>query len=152
MLSSFWRRKNARLVKRLNNAVEAAERLNEVYSAPRPPRVEIDTSYVDQHHHSDHEATGDAHQHTAFEQDRNVEGDATSTPQTSPMPPLMKLGLTRSNKISSVRTTNSTPAPPTLMILPRAMPTPSGRILTSSRWPSSNSSWPSNTRPRPDAK
>lgn len=47
MLSSFWRRKNARLVKRLNNAVETAERLNEVYNAPKPPRVEIDTSYVD---------------------------------------------------------------------------------------------------------
>ena len=47
MLSSFWRRKNGRLVKRLNAAIEATERLSEVYNAPKPPRVVIDTSYVE---------------------------------------------------------------------------------------------------------
>lgn len=47
MLSSFWRRKNGRLVQRLNAAVEATERMSEVYNAPKPPRVIIDTSYVE---------------------------------------------------------------------------------------------------------
>lgn len=49
MLSSFWRRKNVRLVKRLNAAIETSERLSEAYNAPKPPRVVIDTSYVEQH-------------------------------------------------------------------------------------------------------
>lgn len=47
MLSSFWRRKNGRLVQRLNAAIETSERLSEVYNAPKPPRVVIDTSYVE---------------------------------------------------------------------------------------------------------
>lgn len=47
MLSSFWRRKNVRLVQRLNAAIETTERLSEVYNAPKSPRVAIDTSYVD---------------------------------------------------------------------------------------------------------
>lgn len=47
MLSSFWRRKNGRLVQRLNAAIEASERLSEAYNAPKPPRVVIDTSYVE---------------------------------------------------------------------------------------------------------
>lgn len=57
MLSSFWRRKNVRLVQRLNAAIETSERLNEVYNAPKPPRVVIDTSYVD--HRSRHPAIAD---------------------------------------------------------------------------------------------
>ncbi len=47
MLSSFWRRKNVRLVQRLNAAIEATDRMSETYSAPKPPRVLIDTSYVE---------------------------------------------------------------------------------------------------------
>lgn len=47
MLSSFWRRKNGRLVERLNAAIEASERLSETYAAPKSPRVEIDRSYVE---------------------------------------------------------------------------------------------------------
>lgn len=50
MLSSFWRRKNGRLVERLNAAIEASERLNEVYNAPKAPRVPIDRSYVERRH------------------------------------------------------------------------------------------------------
>lgn len=52
MLSSFWRRKNGRLVERLNAAIEASERLSEAYNAPKPPRVAIDTSYVERRHRS----------------------------------------------------------------------------------------------------
>ena len=47
MLSSFWRRKNGRLIARLNAAIEAGDRLSEAYNAPKPPRVAIDTSYVE---------------------------------------------------------------------------------------------------------
>jgi hypothetical protein len=51
LLSSFWRRKNGRLVQRLNAAIEAGDRLSEAYNAPKPPRVAIDTSYVERKSH-----------------------------------------------------------------------------------------------------
>ena len=41
----FWRRRNARLTERLGNVIEAAERARKSYQ-PKPPRVVIDTSYV----------------------------------------------------------------------------------------------------------
>lgn len=41
----FWRRRNARLTERLGNVIEAAERARKSYR-PKPPRVVIDTSYV----------------------------------------------------------------------------------------------------------
>ncbi|MGW8206612.1 MAG: hypothetical protein ACWGMY_06595, partial [Hyphomicrobiaceae bacterium] len=86
MLSSFWRRKNGRLVQRLNAAIEAGDRLSEAYNAPKPPRVAIDTSYVERKSHQptiarQHDDTGcppdpyapvseRAHQSLRYDQDQ----------------------------------------------------------------------------------
>ncbi len=47
MRALFWRRKNARLATRLNTLVEASERVRKSRRR-KPPRVTIDTSYIEQ--------------------------------------------------------------------------------------------------------
>lgn len=47
MREFFWRRRNARLLTRLNSVVETSERVRKSYR-PKAPRVVIDTSYVEQ--------------------------------------------------------------------------------------------------------
>lgn len=63
MRALFWRRKNARLAARLNTVIEKSEEVRKSYR-PAPPRVIIDTSYVDQlendDSHDDRHVAGDA--------------------------------------------------------------------------------------------
>jgi hypothetical protein len=42
----FWRRKNERLSARLNRVIETSERVRKSFTPP-PPRITIDTSFVD---------------------------------------------------------------------------------------------------------
>lgn len=43
----FWRRKNARLAARINGVIETSDRIRQSYQ-PKPPRVVIDTTYIEQ--------------------------------------------------------------------------------------------------------